>query len=319
VPSDGGDEGLDINERIATSVAACQNWFAGQTGERRLRFDSFQGLPDITFFRMSRTDAQLRIYGNNLASQIDYELLAAGFNRADKIYAVYYGGGNDTGSGSAAWPPIVAGHVAALYLRGASGPVPLTSSVSVPGYWEFSLAHEILHALGFVPTNSPHFFGAHVTDDPHDVMYAGPLPWQPATLDAGHDDYFEHGIWGVLDLAQSAFLDPLTAYPVLPPSWPLVDLKPLDASQESSLRSINARNDTSIRFVNASGEVRRVYWIDYSKHRQLYAILQPWQAYTQPSYLTMPWVVTNTADQAIEIFLSGERLATAVMRLKSPQ
>jgi hypothetical protein len=323
LPSDGVDDGLDLNGTIATSVAACQQWFAGQMGGRQLRFDTYQGAPDITFFRMSRTDAQIRGYGASVRGQIEHELLGAGFNLPNKVYAVYYGGGNDVSCGSAAWPPIIPGHVCALYLRGTPpdrspcSSAPITSAISAPGYWEFGLGQVILNVLGFVPTTSPHFWGAHVLDDPRDLMYAGPLPWQPAVLDAGHDDYFEHGIWGVLDLAQSAFIEPLPAYPVLPPSWPLVDLRALDSSLESSMRSKESRTSSGIEFVNASQEVRRVYWLDYGGGRRLYAILAPWQSYVQQSYLTQPWIVTNSADEGMEIFLPVDKQATAVMRRRS--
>lgn len=50
-------------------------------------------------------------------------------------------------------------------------------------------------------------------------MYAGDQPWQPQKLDIGGDDYFDHPRPGCLDLADSAFLDPLPADPAPPPGW----------------------------------------------------------------------------------------------------
>jgi hypothetical protein len=53
------------------------------------------------------------------------------------------------------------------------------------------MIHEIMHALGFVPTCAPHqTLAGHVSDSPNDVMYAGGAPWAPSTLDVGHDDYY---------------------------------------------------------------------------------------------------------------------------------
>lgn len=51
-------------------------------------------------------------------------------------------------------------------------------------------------------------------------MYAGPEPWAPTAIDPGHDDYFDHGT-DCLDVARSAFLDPLVADAQMPPGWTL--------------------------------------------------------------------------------------------------
>src|SRR5262249_13402169 len=63
LPSDGVDQQLDINGTIATSVAAFQKWLAGQTRGQRLRLDTYQRTLNITFFRLSRSDAQISSFG----------------------------------------------------------------------------------------------------------------------------------------------------------------------------------------------------------------------------------------------------------------
>ena len=69
------------------------------------------------------------------------------------------------------------------------------------------MIHEVLHALGFVPTCAPHHTSAgHVSDSPADLMYAGSAPWTPSTLDLGHDDYYDAQVPGCLDLATSPYL-----------------------------------------------------------------------------------------------------------------
>src|SRR4051812_45681831 len=55
LPSDGVDDQHDTNGKIGTSVTAFDNWLSNQTPGRSFRIDTFQGLPDITFFRLSRT------------------------------------------------------------------------------------------------------------------------------------------------------------------------------------------------------------------------------------------------------------------------
>ena len=215
LPSDGVDEKLDTNGAIETSVAAFQRWLEGQTGGRSLRMDTYQGALDITFFRLNQSDSQIRSYGIFVRDEIEDELIAAGFNRANKIYAVYYGGGSDHACGAGPWPPDLPGNVAALYLRGMPPGAPacatnrFASSEDTPGYWEFSMIHEILHVMGVVAICAPnHTLRGHVSDDPRDLMYAGDQPWDiwNMALDVGRDDYFNHGNDNYLDLSNSVFL-----------------------------------------------------------------------------------------------------------------
>ena len=75
------------------------------------------------------------------------------------------------------------------------------------------MLHELVHTLGFVAACAPHHtLAGHVSDDPRDLMYAGPLAWQPSMLDVGRDDYFGHGAY-CDDLAASDFLEQLGATP----------------------------------------------------------------------------------------------------------
>src|SRR5256885_507384 len=59
VPSDLEDRALDTSGVIAASVSNWEVWLQAQTGGRDLRLDLFQGQPDVTFFRMPQTDAQI--------------------------------------------------------------------------------------------------------------------------------------------------------------------------------------------------------------------------------------------------------------------
>lgn len=193
VPSDGADEKLDVNGAIATSIAAGQNWFAGQTGGRTLRIDTYHGALDISFFRLSWSDGFVRSLGSGEADAIRAELLAAGFDRSNKIYAIYYGGGAG-GSECGRGGPDTGG---VIFLHGIPGgsQAPcdyqgLASSATNPGFLDYALFHEIFHSLGFVPPCAPHHtedsLVSHVDDDPRDIMYTGSLPtnWSPPILDS---------------------------------------------------------------------------------------------------------------------------------------
>jgi hypothetical protein len=52
VPSDGSDGALDTNGQFEQSIDRIQHWLLSQTGNQGLRIDTYQGAPDITFFRM---------------------------------------------------------------------------------------------------------------------------------------------------------------------------------------------------------------------------------------------------------------------------
>ena len=53
IPTDAPDEQLDVNGELNASIARMQAWLAGQTGGPKLRLDTYQGQPDITFVRTS--------------------------------------------------------------------------------------------------------------------------------------------------------------------------------------------------------------------------------------------------------------------------
>ncbi len=108
-------------------------------------------------------------------------------------------------------------------------------------YWEFSAAHEVLHALGIVPADAPDralppIAPGHLADTSPagraDVMYQGTQSWScqtfppasgpmatPCTLDPGHRNYFATDGGTSVDLAKSVFLEPMPPGAVFPPGW----------------------------------------------------------------------------------------------------
>jgi hypothetical protein len=218
LPSDGVDRQLDLNGTLANEVAVWQAWLATQTGGRRLRIDTFQGAPDITFTRLTRSSATIRSFGAFVRDTLEKDLRAMGFAAANKIYAAYYDGGSATACGGGAWPPQLPGTVAALYLQGTPPGAtpcnanPFASSPNVePGYLEYAMIHEIMHTMGIVsPTAPNHALSGHVSTSPSDLMYAGPLPWTPTTLDVNRQNYYNPAGLpaGIYNLATSPFLLP---------------------------------------------------------------------------------------------------------------
>jgi hypothetical protein len=224
LPSDGVDRQLDTNGTIPNEIASFQGWLAGQTPGNALRVDEAAGKPDVTFFRLSRTDAEVASRGAFVRDEIEAELRVAGFDAPDKIYAVWYDGGSSYACGGGAYPPSLPGNVAAMYLRGRPpGAVPcdynpFAPAGGPPGYLQFSMLHEVLHTIGIVPGCAPHqVLAGHASDSPLDLMYAGDQAWYPSVLDIGRDDYFDAHIPNCLDLATSGWLAP-AAIPPRPPA-----------------------------------------------------------------------------------------------------
>jgi hypothetical protein len=215
LPSDGVDRELDTNGTIETSFGAAQKWLADQTGGRAFRLDTVDGEPDISFFDLSRSDADLQSEDAFTREAIEAELIDAGFDSPDKIYAVYYDGGSTYACGSGAYPPTIVGNVLVLFLDGTPlngaiqcGENEFAADVDSPVFWEYVAVHEILHTLGLVPTCAPNEeLSGHISGPPNDLMYEGEEETDlPKALDAGHDDYYKHDDSDCIDLDESPYL-----------------------------------------------------------------------------------------------------------------
>jgi hypothetical protein len=219
IPSDGQDRALDTNGTIVNSVAGFQAWLSGQTAGRTLRTDTAGGAVDVSFLRLSMTDAQMKAQDPFIVDEIQRRLRDAGFTKKDKIYSVYYDGTSTYACGGAAWPPVLPGQVAAMYLRGDPDPPGGVVCAQDPSdaYWQFAMLHDTLHAAGFVARCAPHHnptHQGHVSGPPNDLMYGradeNDPNWDTSglELDVGRDDYYEHRDEDCRDLADSPYLSP---------------------------------------------------------------------------------------------------------------
>src|ERR671930_393293 len=84
LPSDRRDRQLDTNGTLANTVAAFRGWLAQKAGGRTLRLDTYQGEPDVTFRRMTRTDADMRSEGAFVSQAIEADLANGGVNTPNK-------------------------------------------------------------------------------------------------------------------------------------------------------------------------------------------------------------------------------------------
>jgi hypothetical protein len=57
-----------------SKVAAWEKWLSGETGGSKLRLDTYHGSPDITFFTLSKTDAEVQTLGALVRDEIEAEM-----------------------------------------------------------------------------------------------------------------------------------------------------------------------------------------------------------------------------------------------------
>lgn len=219
LPADGFDQSFDTNGTIAGAVEWARSWFSGQTGGRRIRFDTFQGVLDVTFLRTSRSDADYVSMGNRIRDGVAADVAAAGFTNPTKIYSVFFGGGSPRHGSIPCAQGASPGNMSALYLACLFERSDIQPLIAVHGLSKIlgmGAIHESLHNLGAVPDCAPNKVDVgHVSDDPRDIMVAsfsrqldtyrdaGFVP----LLDTGRDDYYQHANSGCPDVVRSAFLD----------------------------------------------------------------------------------------------------------------
>jgi hypothetical protein len=226
VPSDGIDERLDIDGRLASMVQSANSWLRDQTG-KRLRFDTYRGQLDVTFVRLDETEAELwrppeqdtapcRERPCPVPDDIAGRLEGLGVLPEHKLPFIFYGGQVHPGFGAIGCGG--AGRRSAWVIWGLVDPAWGDRACDVPfvvqpaGGEGFShalgLVHEIFHTLGAVDPLAPNSSGEyHIIGDPDDLMSVegGSGPWH---IDKGRDDYWGHGLPGVIDVARSVFTEP---------------------------------------------------------------------------------------------------------------
>jgi hypothetical protein len=204
MPSDGADRFLETAPKIVTDVNVVLSWWAREDQGRAPRFDlaSFPGCGtavgalDISFVRLSQPASAYHVYEGRLVT-LSREI-AATFAERSKKYIVVYDGpvadDNVCGSAYGREDPTSGGlyAVSAIYIQNRPWS-PGCGLFGTEAYNAKTLAHELLHMIGAVPTGAPHESGGHVTER-NDVMYSGGCCERLAEygLDIGRDDYYGH-------------------------------------------------------------------------------------------------------------------------------
>jgi hypothetical protein len=74
---------------------------------------------------------------------------------------------------------------------------------------------------------------------------------------------------------------------------------------ERSLRSVQGNVHNTMKFVNHTSHEVRSYWLDYNGRRVFYKAIAPNGNYTQPTFQTHPWVITDQHDNCLNIYVSN--------------
>lgn len=77
---------------------------------------------------------------------------------------------------------------------------------------------------------------------------------------------------------------------------------PARCSAESISKSTSGKVTTKITFDNKLKQPVKIYWLNYSGNRVFYRQLKPRESYTQQTYVTHPWVVTDAGDACLGVY-----------------
>ena len=211
LPADGIDEKWDINGTIESIVASMQSWLRERAPVQGLRFDSKDGVLDITFVRLALTLSQIAQTGITSIPLMD-GLTEAGLDDQAKIYAVWFHFPGSAGAFSSVCGSQTAKdgvRFSFAYFERQDDPMPdrCVNQHTI-------MLHEVFHALDAVSPCAPNYLRqsqglrkGHVIDDPNDLMYGGDKLGLMIELDKDRDDYFGHGVDGCADVAASPFLE----------------------------------------------------------------------------------------------------------------
>lgn len=83
---------------------------------------------------------------------------------------------------------------------------------------------------------------------------------------------------------------------------------------EANLRSQSGTSPSTILFVNEKTVPVKVYWLNYSGAREYFFDLAPNESLTQPTFITHPWVVTDSNDVCLDIFVSNAQTSSAILQ-----
>jgi hypothetical protein len=92
------------------------------------------------------------------------------------------------------------------------------------------------------------------------------------------------------------------------------DLSPVSCDREADLRSPSGFTTATVTFGNHTERPMKVYWLNYSGERELYFTLEANQTVVQQTFVNHPWVVTDSANQCVGIYIPISGSNQAILR-----
>lgn len=81
---------------------------------------------------------------------------------------------------------------------------------------------------------------------------------------------------------------------------------PSECPAEPGHRSIEGKISTSMTFINETTQLIRLHWLNYKGDRQFYADVQPGRRHVQQTYVTHPWVITDSTGHCLGVYLPDQ-------------
>ncbi len=81
-------------------------------------------------------------------------------------------------------------------------------------------------------------------------------------------------------------------------------LLPVDPVRERDLVSESGSVSTTIRIINESQEKLKIYWLNYEGVRVFFAYIYPKEQFSQPTFDTHVWLLTDFQDQVVVIYVA---------------
>lgn len=316
IPSDRPNADSDLVEKIRNEVEVAQEWVQAEVG-RALRFDTFQGNPDVSVVRLIRAEKEFYDMGLGRGSAaLQFELELNGLHDPNKLYAVFFEGSYNNhecgGLGPLGGPALML--IGGSHLCGFESSPPANASGELKSLtYAAVMMHEVIHSLGFVAECAPdHNFDSpsHPKTPSDDVMYfSSAFPFM--TLDKNRSQYYDHDIPNCLDLADSVMWQDARSNPDPIPGRPkrivFSTLPKIDCAQESNNPSMEGDEESLLRVVNLSKRNVQLDLIDTTGER-VPILLFP---YISKSILELPvgfsFVVTyEDSGECIGVFVLEE-------------
>ena len=92
------------------------------------------------------------------------------------------------------------------------------------------------------------------------------------------------------------------------------EVLPVSCDREAALRSLDTQVTATVTFINHTERPMKVYWLNYSGERELYLTLEANQTVVQQTFVNHPWVVTDSANQCVGIYLPLSGSDRAILR-----